>query len=74
MSVTAEVAIIIRRVKIVVSRADLAMARRIESFICAYEGDDLLHDIELSFPDARAGASFCRSSATRRRAAGCASR
>jgi hypothetical protein len=39
---------------ITVSAADVQMMRRIEAFILAYDGDNLLHDIEISFP----GASF----------------
>jgi hypothetical protein len=49
---------IIRRFKISVSNADAAMMRRIERFILAYDGDDLLHDIELTFPSASYRAFF----------------
>lgn len=44
--------VVIRKPPIVVSRADAKMMRQIERFILAYAGDDLLHDIELSFPTA----------------------
>jgi hypothetical protein len=37
---------------ITVSNADKAMMLRIERFILGYNGDDLLHDIELAFPSA----------------------
>jgi hypothetical protein len=42
----------IERRTIVVSNADLSMMRAIERFILGYHGDDLLHDIELTFPGA----------------------
>jgi hypothetical protein len=38
--------------RIVVTDADKTMMRAIERFILAYTGDDLLHDIELTFPTA----------------------
>jgi hypothetical protein len=41
-----------RHYKITVSNADKAMMLRIERFILAYDGNDLLHDIELNFPGA----------------------
>ena len=34
------------------------MMLRIEHFILGYDGDDLLHDIELAFPDASYRAFF----------------
>ena len=43
---------VVIRKPIVVSRADTKMMREIERFIIAYDGDDLLHDIELRFPTA----------------------
>jgi hypothetical protein len=43
-----------RRCPRVVSRRDVKMMHRIERFIVSYNGDNLLHDIELTFP----GASF----------------
>jgi len=43
---------------ITVSNADREMMRRIERFILAYDGDNLLHDIELNFPDASFRAFF----------------
>jgi hypothetical protein len=42
----------VRHAPIVVPNADVEMMRRIERFILAYDGDDLLHDIELTFPTA----------------------
>jgi hypothetical protein len=45
---------IIQHHTITVSNADRDMMHAIERFILAYDGDDLLHDIELNFP----GASF----------------
>jgi hypothetical protein len=39
---------------ITVSTADVRMMHAIERFILAYDGDNLLHDIDLNFP----GASF----------------
>jgi hypothetical protein len=41
-----------RRFEIIVSRRDVRMMHRIEQFITLYRGDDLLHDIELTFPHA----------------------
>jgi hypothetical protein len=38
--------------QIIVSNSDVRMARQIEKYILAYGGDDLLHDIELTFPGA----------------------
>ena len=38
------------RYKIIVSNDDAAMMRRVERFILAYDGDNLLHDIDLNFP------------------------
>ena len=43
---------------IVVSAADVKMMRRIERFILAYDGDNLLHDIDLNFPGASYRAFF----------------
>lgn len=43
---------------ITVSDADKAMMRRIEKYMLNYAGDDLLHDIELNFPDASYRAFF----------------
>jgi hypothetical protein len=48
----------IRHIPIVVSNADKEMMHRIERFILAYHGDDLLHDIELTFPTASYRATF----------------
>jgi hypothetical protein len=42
----------IRMPPITVSRADVAMMHAIERFILSYNGNDLLHDIELTFPGA----------------------
>jgi hypothetical protein len=42
----------------VVSRRDVKMMRRIERFILSYDGDDLLHDIDLTFPGASHRAFF----------------
>jgi hypothetical protein len=47
-----------RRIPIVVSDADKQMMHRIERFILAYDGDNLLHDIELTFPGASYRAFF----------------
>jgi hypothetical protein len=47
-----------RTIPIQVSDADARMMRRIEQFIRAYRGDDLLHDIELNFPIASYRAFF----------------
>jgi hypothetical protein len=41
-----------------VSDADKAMMFRIERFILAYDGDNLLHDIDLFFPTASYRAFF----------------
>ena len=49
---------ILRHAAIVVSPTDVAMMNRIEKYIIAYSGDDLLHDIELTFPDASFRAFF----------------
>jgi hypothetical protein len=38
--------------KITISNTDKAAMHEIERFILAYHGDDLLHDIELTFPTA----------------------
>jgi hypothetical protein len=43
---------------LVVSRRDVAMMHGIERFILAYDGDDLLHDIEITFPGASYRAFF----------------
>jgi hypothetical protein len=43
-----------RRIPITVSAADVKIMRRIERYILAYDGDNLLHDIDLNFP----GVSF----------------
>ena len=43
---------------ITVSTADVRMMHAIERFILAYDGDDLLHDIELTFPGASYRAVF----------------
>lgn len=43
---------------ITVSKTDIAMMHRIERYILAYRGDDLLHDIELCFPSASYRAFF----------------
>jgi hypothetical protein len=48
----------IRHIPIPVSNADKEMMHRIERFILAYGGDDLLHDIELTFPTASYRAFF----------------
>ena len=45
---------IVRHAAIRVSASDVAMMNRIEKYIVGYNGDNLLHDIELTFP----GASF----------------
>jgi hypothetical protein len=50
--------IIIRHPPITVSNVDRAMVLRIERFILDYRGDDLLHDIELTFPGASYRAFF----------------
>jgi hypothetical protein len=42
----------------IVSRRDVKMMHRIERFILSYDGDDLLHDIELTFPGASYRAFF----------------
>ena len=42
----------------IVTDADKEMMHRIERFILAYDGDDLLHDIELTFPTASYRAFF----------------
>jgi hypothetical protein len=42
----------VRMPPITVSRADVAMMHAIEQFILSYNGNDLLHDIELAFPGA----------------------
>jgi hypothetical protein len=47
-----------RTIPIKVSDVDAQMMRRIERFILAYDGDNLLHDIELSFPGASYRAFF----------------
>jgi hypothetical protein len=44
--------------KITVSNADVRMMRAIERFILAYDGDNLLHDIEINFPGASYRAFF----------------
>jgi hypothetical protein len=44
--------------QIIVSDSDVRMARKIEKYILAYGGDDLLHDIELTFPRASYRAFF----------------
>lgn len=44
--------------RIVVSDADKFMMMRIERFIVAYSGDNLLHDIEITFPNASYRAFF----------------
>jgi hypothetical protein len=38
----------------IISNADVRMMRAMERYIFAYDGDNLLHDIDLTFP----GASF----------------
>jgi hypothetical protein len=43
---------------ITVSDVDKRMMRAIERFILTYDGDDLLHDIELAFPRASFRAFF----------------
>jgi hypothetical protein len=47
-----------RTIPIRVSNDDAQIMRRIERFIIAYRGDDLLHDIELNFPTASYRAFF----------------
>jgi hypothetical protein len=49
------------RYKIIVSKNDVAMMRRIERYILAYDGDNLLHDIDLNFPGASYRAFFLAS-------------
>jgi hypothetical protein len=49
---------VIRYPPIIVSNDDKAMMLRIERFILGYDGDDLLHDIELAFPGASYRAFF----------------
>jgi hypothetical protein len=44
--------------EIVVSAVDVRMMHRIERFILAYDGDNLLHDIDLHFPGASYRAFF----------------
>jgi hypothetical protein len=46
------------RYKIIVSNDDAAMMRRVERFILAYDGDNLLHDIDLNFPGVSYSAFF----------------
>jgi hypothetical protein len=48
----------VRRIPIRVSDADKRMMFAIERFILAYDGDNLLHDIELNFPGASYRAFF----------------
>ena len=43
---------VIRHAAIVVSPTDVTTMHAIEKFIVAYDGGDLLHDIELNFPGA----------------------
>ena len=50
--------ITIRHPPITVSNADKRMMHAIERFILAYDGDNLLHDIELTFPGASYRAFF----------------
>jgi hypothetical protein len=53
----------IRCYSIRVSPGDIAMMRAVERFIVAYNGDNLLHDIELGFPGLSYRAfflAFCR--------------
>ena len=47
-----------RRYSITVSDDDKRMMFAIERFILSYDGDDLLHDIELTFPGASYRAFF----------------
>jgi len=49
---------VIRRYEITVSDADVRMARAIENYILAYDGENLLHDIEITFPGASYRAFF----------------
>jgi hypothetical protein len=49
---------VVRCIPITVSNADVRMARRIERYILSYDGDNLLHDIDLNFPDASYRAFF----------------
>jgi hypothetical protein len=44
--------------QITVSADDVRMMRAIERFILAYDGDNLLHDIEINFPGASYRAFF----------------
>jgi hypothetical protein len=55
----------IRHHRITVSNADKTMMLAIERFILGYDGDYLLHDIELTFPDASYRAFFLAYSRTR---------
>jgi hypothetical protein len=48
----------VRHIPIVISNADKEMMHRIERFILAYDGDNLLHDIDLNFPGATYRAFF----------------
>jgi hypothetical protein len=48
----------VRATTIRVSNADKRMMHAIKRFIPAYDGDDLLHDIELTFPGASYRAFF----------------
>jgi hypothetical protein len=45
-------------IPITVSNADVRMMRAIERFILAYDGENLLHDIDLNFPGASYRAFF----------------
>jgi hypothetical protein len=47
-----------RQIEITVSAADVRMMHAIERFIVGYDGDNLLHDIDLKFPDASFRAFF----------------
>jgi hypothetical protein len=57
--------------QIIVSDSDARMTRKIERYILAYCGADLLHDVELTFPGASYRAFFLgfrRAQATERKA------
>jgi hypothetical protein len=41
-----------RVIHMTVSDTDIAMMRRMERYILAYDGDNLLHDLDLHFPGA----------------------
>jgi hypothetical protein len=48
----------VRHIPITFSDVDVKMMHAIERFILGYDGDNLLHDIELAFPGASYRAFF----------------